>query len=398
MTPRSPALLFGLLLFLIAADQFCILPLLYPIGQDLGFGVFELCLLVTAYHAAAGAFGLFVGPLVDRRRHGRVFVLGVLLFAGASLLATVVRTFPLFVLVRVLAGLSAGAVGAGITAYIATRVPPAARRAVTQRAMFGALAGLVVAPLACGIVAAAEDWRWIYAFYTAASIPALVWTASRARTMPPPVFRRRLVLARSYLSLVRRVEIGGSLLIMFLFTGAIGGVMAILGLWLFRQWPDLNLFHVTKVFAAGGLGLYVGANLSPRLGAYFGRRQLVVLSSLALALCFFFLFLIDEWVGLVYTAFFFTAMVESIRRGPLQGTLAGRVKTREVPAYTLLKNGAGQAGMAVMVPLMGVLFEADQTLELPVILAMSVTLCTTVAYFFFVGGAKRRAERAEHPS
>jgi len=379
--------LFGILLFVVAADQFCILPLLYVIGQDMGFSTLQLCLLVTAYHAAAGGFGLFIGPMIDRRRHGGVFLIGIVLFIGASVLAIVVRTFALFVIVRVTAGLGASAIGVGVTSFISTLVPPAQRRVVNGRVMIGALLGLVVGPLACGAIAVKQDWRWIYLFLAAMTFPTLPVVAALVRNLPLPAYRRRLVLARGYLSLVSRLETGSGILVMFFYTGAIGGVMAILGIWLFRfpgAGVDVDVFDVTKVFAAGGLGLFAGGNLSHRLARFVGKKRLVVLSSLLLLLCFFFLFCIDEWVGLVYTAFFCTALVESIRRGPLQFTLVSMVKTREMPTYTLLKNGAGQVGMAVMVPIMGILFELGGGIELPIILAVALTSFATLAYFFFI--------------
>ncbi|MBN2489966.1 MAG: MFS transporter [Planctomycetes bacterium] len=383
MTARAPVVLFGLLFFLIATDQFCILPLLHVIGRDLHLSTLELCLLVTAYHGFAGAFGLFVGPMIDRRRHGGVFLIGLVLFLGASVLTTVAQSLAVLLTVRALAGLGTSGVGVGVSSFISTLVPPAQRRVVNGRVMVGALLGLVLGPLACGAIALKQDWRWIYAFLAAVTLPTVPIVAALVRNLPLPAYRRRLVLARGYASLMVRLETGSGILVMFLFTGAIGGIMAILGLWLFR-FPDVDVFDVTKVFAAGGLGLYAGGNLSQGLAHLIGRKRLVVLSSLLLLLCFFFLFCIDEWVGLVYTAFFFTALVESVRRGPLQGTLVAMVKTREMPTYTLLKNGAGHVGTAVMVPIMGILLEAGGNIEMPILLAVALTISATLAYFFFV--------------
>ena len=383
MSRRPPILLFGLLLFLVAADQFCILPLLEIIGRDLAFTTVELCLLVTAYHAAAGAFGLFVGPVIDRRRHGTVFLLGIVLFLGASVLTVVVQSFVLFLIIRVIAGLGASGIGVGVNSFISTLVPPAQRRVVQGRVMVGALLGLMFGPLAYGAIAINHDWQWIYVILAAGTVPTLPLVASLVRNLPLPAYRRRLVLARSYINLIARFETGSGVLVVFLFTGAMGGIMAILGIWLFT-FPNVNLLHVTKVYAAGGLGLFAGGYLSPQLTAYIGRKRLVLLSSFLLLLCFFCLFCIDEWVGAVYTAFFCTAFVESLRRGPLLGTLAAMVKQREMPAYTLLKNGAGQVGIAVMAPAMGILLNSSGNIGWPIMLAALLTLLATAAYFFFV--------------
>ena len=391
MQSRPPVFLLGLLLFLVVVDQFCILPLLHVIGQDLDFDTLELCLLVTAYHAAAGAFGLFLGPLIDRRRHGRVFLLGLFLFSTTSILTIVVGSFGVFILLRITAGLGASAIGIGISSYISTRVVSNRRRWANGRVMIGAVLGLVVGPLLCGIIATIQDWRWVYVYLSALTLPTIPIVATLVKPLPRPANHRRLVLARGYLSLILRVETGSGILVMFLFTGAVGGVMAILGLWLFRFF-EVNLFDVSKVFFAGGLGVFAGGYLSNRLSKIFGLKRLVVASSLLLLGCFFVLFCIDEWVGAVYTAFFCTAMVESVRRGPLQGTLISMVKVREMPAYTTLKNGAGQAGMAVFVPIMGILFESNGTLELPLMLAVGLTLFATLAYLFFIRPPVRKSD------
>ena len=132
------------------------------IQQDLGFSSSSLSWVVNAYALALGSLLLLGGRLGDLLGRRRMFTVGVLLFAGASLLGGLAVNEAMLIASRVAQGMGAALASPAALALITTTFPAGKAR---NRAMgvYAAMSGVGAAVgLILGGVLTEQDWRWTF--------------------------------------------------------------------------------------------------------------------------------------------------------------------------------------------------------------------------------------------
>ncbi|MBB4884346.1 MFS transporter [Streptomyces netropsis] len=112
MTARAKLILLVLCAaqFIVALD-FSILNVALPVlGEDLGMGQADLQWAVTAFALPSGGFLLLFGRIADLYGRRRLFLIGLALFAAASVLATLAWSPAVFLAGRALQGLGAAVI------------------------------------------------------------------------------------------------------------------------------------------------------------------------------------------------------------------------------------------------------------------------------------------------
>ncbi|WP_436318429.1 MFS transporter [Streptomyces caniferus] len=112
MTPRTKLILLLLCAaqFIIALD-FSILNVALPVlGRDLGMGQADLQWAVTAFALPSGGFLLLSGRIADLFGRRKLFLIGLALFTGASVLAALAWSPAVFLTGRALQGLGAAVI------------------------------------------------------------------------------------------------------------------------------------------------------------------------------------------------------------------------------------------------------------------------------------------------
>ncbi len=162
--------------------------------RDLGFTTSGLQWVVNAYALSFGGFLLLGGRAADLFGRRRVFMLGLLLFAGASLVCAVAQNQFMLVGARALQGVGAAVLSpATLTILTMTFREPAQRsRALGIWSAMAAVGGASGA-LFGGILTDLLSWRWI--FYVNVPIAAATLVAARRRARRDPG-RGRATLAR----------------------------------------------------------------------------------------------------------------------------------------------------------------------------------------------------------
>ncbi len=152
-------------IFSTAIDQTVIYGALNDIMFDVRLNVFDLdtiSWIVTGYLLGYTAILLLAGRLSDVYGPQRVFIMGNLVFVGASVLIALVDDFNLMIAARVLQAIGGGATVPAAIAIVAGAFP-GAKRAVAFGIIGGAVElGAAVGPSFGGFVSEYMGWRWIF--------------------------------------------------------------------------------------------------------------------------------------------------------------------------------------------------------------------------------------------
>ena len=172
MTPHAPPATTraGLILALVCAGQFMVVldlaivnVALPSIQLDLGVSQNDLQWAVVAYGIFLGGFLLLGGRAADLLGRRRVFVTGVVIFAGASLVAGLSTTLGVLVAARGAQGFGAAlTAAAGLSILTATfQEGPSRTKALGIWAPISA-SGATVGVVVSGLLTDGPGWEWIF--------------------------------------------------------------------------------------------------------------------------------------------------------------------------------------------------------------------------------------------
>ncbi|GGY96118.1 MFS transporter [Streptomyces olivaceoviridis] len=132
------------------------------IGQDLDASLAALQWTVNAYMVTLAGLILLGGSLGDRYGRRKIFVLGVVWFAAASLLCGLAPTSGILIAARALQGIGGALLTPGSLALIQASFHPDDRsRAVGLWSGFGGI-GAAVGPFLGGWLVTGPGWRWVF--------------------------------------------------------------------------------------------------------------------------------------------------------------------------------------------------------------------------------------------
>ncbi|MDX6440031.1 MAG: hypothetical protein QOF45_2614 [Gaiellaceae bacterium] len=154
------AVSFGL--FMIMLDNTVVNVALPAIQADLGTGLSELQWIVTGYALTFAALMLIGGKLADAYGRRLIFVVGILVFTGASLWCGLADSGNMLIAARVVQGAGAALMNPATLSIIAATFPPRERgMAIGIWAGVSALA-LAIGPLVGGLLTEHLSWHWIF--------------------------------------------------------------------------------------------------------------------------------------------------------------------------------------------------------------------------------------------
>jgi EmrB/QacA subfamily drug resistance transporter len=149
-------------LFMVSLDNLVVSTSLPVIRKDLHASISQLEWTVNAYTLTFAVLLLTGAALGDRFGRRRLFVLGLLLFTGASAAAALAPSANALDLARAAQGVGA-AIVAPLTLTMLSAAVPAERRGLAL-GIWGGIGGLAVAlgPLVGGAVVQGISWHWIF--------------------------------------------------------------------------------------------------------------------------------------------------------------------------------------------------------------------------------------------
>jgi EmrB/QacA subfamily drug resistance transporter len=201
-------------MLMIVLDATIVNVALPTIQEDLGFSQNDLAWVVNAYLIAFGGLLLLAGRIGDLIGQRRIFLIGLGVFIGASLLCAVAQSQGLLIAARFVQGVGGALTSAVILGMVVTMFPePREQAKAIGIYTFVAVAGGSIGLLAGGVLTETINWHWIFFV----NVPIGLATA---------LFAVRLVPDRKGLGLTAGADLPGAAL---LTGGLMLGVYAILG-------------------------------------------------------------------------------------------------------------------------------------------------------------------------
>jgi EmrB/QacA subfamily drug resistance transporter len=150
-------------MLMIVLDATVVNVALPSIQTDLGFSQSSLAWVVNAYLIAFGGLLLLAGRLGDLIGRRRIFMVGLTVFTGASLLCAVAQSQGVLIGARFVQGVGGAMTSAVILGMIVTMFPePREQAKAIGVYSFVASAGGSIGLLAGGAITQAINWHWIF--------------------------------------------------------------------------------------------------------------------------------------------------------------------------------------------------------------------------------------------
>jgi EmrB/QacA subfamily drug resistance transporter len=201
-------------MLMIVLDSTIVNVALPTIQEDMGFSQNDLAWVVNAYLIAFGGLLLLSGRIGDLTGQRRVFLIGLSVFTGASLLCGLAQSQGLLIGARFVQGIGGALTSAVILGMVVTMFPaPREQAKAIGVYTFVAVAGGSIGLLVGGVLTQAINWHWIFFV----NLPIGVATALLAL---------RLVPDREGIGLTAGADLPGAVL---LTGGLMLGVYTILG-------------------------------------------------------------------------------------------------------------------------------------------------------------------------
>jgi len=163
VNPNAVLALVAVAQFMVILDASVVNVALPTIKGDLGFSEQSLSWILNAYTLVFGGFLLLAGRAADRLGRRRLFIAGIALFTGASLICGLSQSVAMLLLARAAQGLGGAMVSPAALAIILATFAEGTERN-RALAIWGAIAsaGGAVGLLLGGAIVQAISWRWVF--------------------------------------------------------------------------------------------------------------------------------------------------------------------------------------------------------------------------------------------
>jgi EmrB/QacA subfamily drug resistance transporter len=149
--------------FMVVLDATVVNVALPTIKRDVGFSEQSLSWVLNAYTLMFGGFLMLGGRLADRLGRRRLFMAGIALFSGASLICGLSQSEAMLLVARGLQGLGGALVSPAALSILLTTFAEGTERN-RALAVWGAIAGAggAVGLLLGGVIVEVLSWRWVF--------------------------------------------------------------------------------------------------------------------------------------------------------------------------------------------------------------------------------------------
>ncbi len=372
-------------------------PMLPQIGGALRIPESIQGTLVSAYALMVGVFALVIGPVSDKVGRRRVLLMGTGFMTLALALHGVAYDYFSLLAVRAVAGAAGGVLSGAAVSYVGDYFPYEQRGWANGWIMSSTALGQILGVPLGTILAESFDFRTPFLLFAATMGAAflLVW-----QFVPQPVVQRftgQLTVGgalRSYVALLGQAKTAAAALAFCVMFLSISLYVIFMPTWLTAQFGATPK-QIASLFLVGGLANALTGPAAGKLSDHVGRRNLIILSCLGLAVVMLATtFLIREfWIA--YPVFFVTMVLVAARMSPFQALLSSLAGDGRRGTLMSLAISLGQVGFAVGGVLAGFAYTRYGYLSNTVMGAVAIALMALLIWRFV---PEPKIEKAETPA
>ncbi len=336
-----------LTLFTQSSQFLVVAPVLPRIGEQLAVAPEHLGLLVTGYAVGTALFAILAGPVSDRVGRRTILRVGSLVMAVVLLLHGLAADFASLLGLRFLAGASSGILAGAAVAYVGDVVPYQRRGAAMGVVMSGMAFGQILGIPIGAALAGRFGFQSTFVSFGIVMLAAFGLTMTTLPAAPTSArghFGLREAIG-SYTSLLARSDVRAVAAAGVLMMLSVSSFIVYQPVWLeetFGASPDA----VASLFLVGGLANATFGPVAGRLSDRVGRKGLVVVGSVALAVLMFVTPLVPSF-PLIYALFFVIMAVVAMRISPYNALLTAMVERGQRGSLMSLSMAFSQVGFAL---------------------------------------------------
>ncbi|OEH93007.1 MFS transporter [Bacillus solimangrovi] len=272
--------------FLVGFDLIVTIPLIPLIVNDTDMSIELGGLLVTLYAISYAVSAPILGVLSDRLGRKKMLLLGILIFAVATGFTGYADSFTLLIAFRILSGIGAGMIEPGVLA-IASDNYSYERRGRAIGIVTGALISASIIGVPVGsYIAETFNWRWTFWLISLISLITLITVPiviSNDHSLNNAKNDSIMSIFLQLRNASKKSSVVLALLATLLYYGGLQGMFVNVGVF-YSSYYDLTAGQIGLVLMIAGLGSVVGSVFGGRIVDRFGKRTIILFSSVFVAI------------------------------------------------------------------------------------------------------------------
>lgn len=272
-----------LVFFLIGCDTFIVSPLIPQITRSLNIDSGSGGYLVTIYSVFYLVFSPILGPISDRIGRKKMIGIGMIVFSIASVATGLSGNYVLILIARSITGIGAAFAAPNVWSFIGDTFKYEERGKITAIVASALSLGMI---LGVPIGSALAQWKnWVVSFYVLGILSILVGILIFVifPTVKPSKAAAAAKYSSKFVKVFKQHNVRRSFIVTFFISFANFGLYTYLGYWLNKCFAlEVSTIGLFMIIAGVGnlIGMQVGGNISDKLG----KKKVVVVSALIMAL------------------------------------------------------------------------------------------------------------------
>jgi predicted MFS family arabinose efflux permease len=309
-------------------------------GEFGGLSKDQLGYLLAAAGLGGAVGSLAFGPLVDRIGRRGPMVWGLLMFSIISIVHCFANSYVQLLVLRALAGAAVGVAYSSASAAVADLVPYERRSTAMGMFSFGMLLALPLGLPVANAFARADLWQGVFALQGAVGVLAMVLVLL---LLPRDLGRSGHGV--KHLQVLAQPMVVPALFAVMVYVGAFFTTIQLIGVWL-HEGGVLPRENQAGLWVGLGLGSALGSLLLAPLGDRLGKRNFVLITTMAMAATLLLLDRVNSTATLIAVGIPM-ALISAARTGPLQALMSEIVPGSMRGTLMGLRSAAMQLGIGV---------------------------------------------------
>lgn len=342
---KKYSLLFFLTMFIIGTDTFLISPLLPTLANLYNINSSVSGWLVSAYAIGYAVFALISGPISDGRDRKKVMTYGLIAFTISTFLCGFATSFPLMLLFRLFAGISASFV----TPQVWASIPIVVDKKYIVQVMGYATAGLSVSQMAgVPIGGYLANFSWQTPFYTIAFASLILLILIHIFLPKLEIGKaNRISFTEAYKNILTNKKSVSYLIAYFVFQTGSFTAITFISTWFTNDF-NMSLTNISTAIIAIGAGNLLGSLFGSQLVKKFGLQRTFKTELLTLIILYLILpFANNFWVAEILLTIIYinNGFIFPLFMATLQGTVENARSTISSLSNAVMYLGETIAGI-----------------------------------------------------